>query len=98
MSNCVGLDEAKGCAKWIWKARDGLGLSSEELDHLKDIMKSINVLLSREKDEVIWSGSKQGVYSVKIGYKMLESTIDEEEWPCYLCWNKYYLPKVGTFS
>lgn len=38
-----------------------------------------------ENDELRWCASKQGTYSMKIGYKLLSASWEDEEWPNKLC-------------
>lgn len=50
------------------------------------------------EDKVIWCGSSDGKYSVKLRYFFLDVRMRNEEWLVDLFWGKECLPKAGTFA
>lgn len=53
---------------------------------------------SREEDEIIWCGTKSGIYYVKLGYALLEAEDKKVDWEAKVCWNNAFLSKAGAFS
>ncbi|XP_059064684.1 uncharacterized protein LOC131069894 [Cryptomeria japonica] len=56
------------------------------------------VSFSKEEDEIIWCGSKNGCYLVKVGITLLERDAKVKEWESKICWNNACLLKVGAFA
>lgn len=65
---------------------------------MKDFLKRHQILPTNTADKVVWCGSVNGNYSVKVGYQLLDSDVEEAFWAKNLCWSKECLPKAGAFA
>ena len=86
--------------KVFWKDPTVLPLSSQEIRQFKDILSSRQVFFSGSQDRILWALAKDGNYSVKEGYKILQQNISHKV-TCRdfsFCWNHIVLPKVGCFT
>jgi hypothetical protein len=83
-----------------WKNLNELPLTNQELAQFKEILASLQVFMSRSVDKILWAPAKDGIYSIKEGYKILQQNgIDKV--PCRafsFCWNHVVLPKAGCFA
>lgn len=70
----------------------------EAIDRFKKKMESRRLMIRRDQEKILGCGSKTRKYAVKIEYKLLEHSMEEEEWLHQLCWNKHVLPKAGAFT
>ena len=65
---------------------------------MRYLLSKRRVCLIDKEDRVSWCASSSGEYSVKLGYEILDSRMDD----CFeagdLCCNKEILPKAGTFA
>lgn len=50
------------------------------------------------EDKIIWCGARLGIYSIKVGYQLLNECRECGDWPVKLCWDKAILPKAGAFT
>ncbi|XP_057857115.1 uncharacterized protein LOC131066376 [Cryptomeria japonica] len=81
-----------------WKDPSDLDLEEVEQRTLRNVLASREVMSSREQDEIIWCGTKSGIYSLKLGYALLEADVKKVDWEAKVCWNNACLPKVDAFS
>ncbi|XP_059064784.1 uncharacterized protein LOC131856859 [Cryptomeria japonica] len=61
--------------RMTWKDPSDLDLEEVDQRTLRNILASREVMSSREEDEIIWCGAKSGIYSVKLGYALLEANV-----------------------
>ncbi|XP_059065117.1 uncharacterized protein LOC131857080 [Cryptomeria japonica] len=81
-----------------WKDPSDRNLGEDDQRTLRNILASREVMGSREQDKIIWCGAKSGIYSLKLGYALLEEDVRKVDWEAKVCCNNSYLPKVGVFS
>jgi len=67
------------------------------MHELMEALKARRIIPSRKEDEIFWTGSKSGHYKVKFGY-VLQNPQVKSDWPSFLCWSKWTLPKAGAFA
>ena len=72
---------------------------SERQQHtLKEIFKGRKVSILNREDKISWCAATSGKYSIKLGYEILDSRMEE----CFdaedLCWSKEILPNEETFA
>ncbi|XP_059076664.1 uncharacterized protein LOC131875943 [Cryptomeria japonica] len=63
-----------------------------------DELKKCPLLFSKKDDELIWTNSKSGEYSVKEGYNFLSLDVKRDDLPFKLFWHAACLPKAGAFA
>ena len=78
---------------------DGLDLDLDSVAAYGKIISDRKVKQAEKSDNLIWAGSKDGIYSVKQGYQVI---IHSQHWnsieiPLKLCWDSACLPKAGLF-
>lgn len=86
--------------KVFWKDPTVLPLSHQEICQFKDILTSRQVFFSGTHDKIFWAPAKDGNYSVKEGYRILQQNVLNKA-TCRefsFCWNHIVLSKVGCFS
>ena len=88
-----------GFQQWRWLPVDGLGLDPDSIKAYEKIVSERCIKQSKRFDDLIWVGSKDGKYSVKLCYKAL---IHSQCWklvemPLKLFWDVACLPKAGFF-
>lgn len=66
----------EGRLEWGWKSMDNVEVDEELKRLMSEIFKNRKVLLTGSRDKVVWCGAKDGIYSVKIGYELLDKVID----------------------
>ncbi|XP_057839760.2 uncharacterized protein LOC131049710 [Cryptomeria japonica] len=81
-----------------WKSIDSLPLDQDITSAFVDELKKHPLLFSKKDDELIWTYSKLGEYSVKEGYNFLSLNVKRDDLPFKLFWHAACLPKVGAFS
>ncbi|XP_059066180.1 uncharacterized protein LOC131857532 [Cryptomeria japonica] len=81
-----------------WKSIDSLPMDQDIKSAFVDELKKHPLLFSEKDDELIWTYSKSGEYSVKEGYNDLSSDVKREDLPYKLFWHATCLPKVGAFA
>lgn len=86
-----------GSEKWKWRDMQGL-LNNQYAASLRCILMGRQVIITSEDDVIKWCVDKRGLYSVNIGYRLLENEIEDNDQLTKLCWNKSCLPYVGTFA
>ncbi|XP_059068451.1 uncharacterized protein LOC131858970 [Cryptomeria japonica] len=84
--------------EWYWKDLSSTGLSAQEQQRLSIVLNQRKVFLIGKEDKVIWCGAKDGKYSVKLGYQLIEGREEapSKTWPLF--WSKECLPKAGAFA
>ena len=86
--------------KVISKDPGELTISSFDQDRFCQLLSSLVVYLSRQEDQLIWAPRKNGSYSIKEGYRILQQQ-EANITPSHafsFCWNQFTLPKVGCFA
>ena len=68
-------------------------------ERLEIILKNYPISIKNREDKLIWAASKDGIYKVKEGYKLITNS---QRWeastlPINLCWDAIGLHKVGMF-
>ena len=88
-----------GVLRWRWCSLDGLDLDPDSVVAFEKIILDRKVKQSERSDSLIWAGSKDGIYSVKQGYRVImhSQLWNSVEMPLNLCWDSACLPKVGFF-
>ncbi|GLJ26871.1 hypothetical protein SUGI_0525180 [Cryptomeria japonica] len=85
LSDGIGLD-----GDHRWTLLINTPISKEDKKMVLEVFATRRIMLREDVDEQIWTGSKSGSYSIKLGFK-IQST------PKKLCWDKSLLPKVSAF-
>lgn len=81
-----------------WKSIDSLLVDQDIKSAFVDELRKCPLIFSEKDDEIIWTYSKSGEYSVKEGYNYLSSDVTREDLPYKLFWHAACLPKVGAFA
>ena len=86
--------------KVTWKNPDHLPLSTQEKQMFKDYLDKRLFYILDEEDGLFWAPAKNGCYSVKEGYKLLQRmpTQKNPSRAYKFCWNHVVLPKAGCFA
>ncbi|XP_057866415.2 uncharacterized protein LOC131073918 [Cryptomeria japonica] len=81
-----------------WKSIASIPVSQDIKSAFEDELKKHPLLFSGKDDELIWSFSKSGEYSVKEGYNFLSLDVKREVFPFKLFWHAACLPKARAFA
>lgn len=81
-----------------WKSIDCLNVNPNLKVEFCTLLKERVIILFEREDELIWTKSASGNYTVKDGYNSLMPAKDFSPWPFKLFWHSTCLPKAGTFS
>ncbi|XP_057856996.2 uncharacterized protein LOC131066288 [Cryptomeria japonica] len=81
-----------------WKSIDFLSMDQDIKSAFVNELKKRPLLFFEDEDELIWTYSKSGEYSVKEGYNYLSTGCSGEDLPFKLFWHVVCLPKVGAFA
>ncbi|XP_059076619.1 uncharacterized protein LOC131875913 [Cryptomeria japonica] len=98
VSDILVQDSLELGQQMTWK--DPCDLDLEEVDQrlMRNILASKEVMSSREEGEILWCGAKSGIYSIKMGYALLEAEGKKVDWEAKFFWNNTCLPKASAFS
>ena len=86
--------------KIVWKDPNQVPLSFQEINQFQNFLNSRSFYFSDVQDQIFWAPAKDGKYSVKEGYKILQQNdlYKPTSRAFAFCWNLEVLPKVGCFA
>lgn len=96
----MAFDGSPGSQSWSWKSLDSVSTTRNDIDQLKDLLKTRNVNSRRGNDSLIWASSKTGLYNPRDGYRVLFNNVaqDHLDFPKKLFWSSKVIPKAGIFA